>query len=409
MAKKKETNAKSTKKKETKKQEATKSTSKSVDSVQDRVARVRASLLGAFGVNAIMEGTDLEKYNFGRISTGSIKLDVELGGGIPIGRIIQISGSKSDGKSTLTDYIAKNAQIKIVEWDWTKRYMEKGREQCEVIPRRLEGLLVGFLDAEGTKTLDWTRDTIGVNTDVWSYTQPSGAEETFDMAHEMQLAGVNLIIVDSIDSLVPTKVYEKNFDETAQMGIKQKLIGDFLRKFTMTNNKLVREGKLPCTLILINQLREKIGAYGDPEYTPGGRALGFYTSVDLRLRKGDWITEGKGDNKLIVGQEIKFKTHKNKTYKQQRTGSFDFYFDSTLDGSHEMGEIDNFKSIVVLGIEYGIIERAGAWFKYNGNNLAQGADNTVTYLKHNQDVYNEIKDKLFKLIKEEDKGDDSNE
>ena len=388
MAKKKET-VKETKKESVK------------DSVQERLARVRTSLLANFGVNAVIEGSDLKEYTFGRLSTGSIKLDVELGGGIPIGRIIQISGSKSDGKSTLTDFIAKNAQNTVVEWNWTKRYVEKGREKSEVIPRKLDGLLVGFLDAEGTKTLEWTHDTIGVNTDIWSYTQPSGAEETFDMAHDMQLAGVNLIIIDSIDSLVPTKVYEKSFDETAQMGIKQKLIGDFLRKFTMTNNKLIREGNLPCTLILINQLREKIGVYGDPEYTPGGRALGFYTSVDLRLRKGDWLTEGTGDRKVIVGQEIKFKTHKNKTYKQQRTGSFDFYFDDTMDGKHTMGSIDNFKSIIILGVEYGIIERAGAWFKYEGENLAQGAENTVTYLSHHLDIYEEIKTKLFKIIKDD--------
>lgn len=536
-------------KKEAKKKEVKKDTTVKENekvSVKDRVKDIRLSLLKSFGDNAVIEGADLEKANFGRISTGSLKLDVELGGGVPIGRIIQIAGNKSDGKSTLTDIIASNAQKQRVDWIWTRRGNEKGREVVEEVPKVTEGLIVGFLDAEGHKTIDWTRDTLGVDTDNWIYTQPSGAEEAFDIAHQMQLDGVNLIILDSIDSIVPTKLYEKDFGDSAQMGIKAKLIGDFLRKFTMTNNKLFREGRLPCTLILINQVREKIGcfhynskvlledgttesigkivnnklpltvmsynertgelepkritnwfdngvadepfltiktdkpqtngfssfsctpnhliltpygyvkaeelkvgdkviqtlpnytkreaiivsieekeqdeythkydlevednhnyivsniivhnSYGDPLFTPGGKALDFYTSIDLRLRRGDWITEGTGDNKVIVGQVIKFKTHKNKTYKQQRSGEFDFYFDSTSDGSHAMGTIDNFKSIIILGVEYGVIERAGAWFRYKGQQLAQGAENTVTYLKHHMDTYELIKKELFELI-----------
>lgn len=399
---------KETKKKETKKKVATdkkepksKSNDAKDSNVQDKVKAIRLSLLKSFGDNAVIEGSDLEKANFGRISTGSLKLDVELGGGIPIGRITQIAGNKSDGKSTLTDIIASNAQKQTVKWTWTRRHNEKGRELVEEIPKEVNSLVVGFLDAEGHKSIDWSRDVLGVDTDNWIYTQPSGAEEAFDIAHQMQLDGVNLIVLDSIDSIVPTKIYEKDFGDSAQMGIKAKLIGDFLRKFTMTNNKLFREGKLPCTLILINQVREKIGAYGDPLFTPGGKALDFYSSVDLRLRRGDWITEGTGDNKVIVGQVIKFKTHKNKTYKQQRSGEFDFYFDSTSDEKHLIGSIDNFKSTIILGAEYGVIERAGAWFRYKGENLAQGAENTITYLKHNMDKYEAIKEELFHIILEE--------
>lgn len=396
---KKETKKKSIKKDNSKEKEAKKESS---SNVQDRVKAIRLSLLKSFGDNAVIEGADLEKANYGRISTGSLKLDVELGGGIPIGRITQIAGNKSDGKSTLTDIIASNAQKQKVKWVWTKRHNEKGRELVDEIPKEMDGLVVGFLDAEGHKSIDWTRDVLGVDTDSWIYTQPSGAEEAFDIAHQMQLDGVNVIVLDSIDSIVPTKIYEKDFGDSAQMGIKAKLIGDFLRKFTMTNNKLFREGKLPCTLILINQVREKIGSYGDPLFTPGGKALDFYSSIDLRLRRGDWITEGTGDNKVIVGQVIKFKTHKNKTYKQQRSGEFDFYFDSTLDGKHKIGSIDNFKSTIILGAEYGVIERAGAWFRYKGENLAQGAENTITYLKHNMDKYEAIKEELFHIILNEE-------
>ena len=136
-----------------------------------------------------------------------------------------------------------------------------------------------------------------------------------------------------------------------------------------------------------------------PEYTPGGRAIEFYISVDLRLRRGDWIVEGKGDNKEIVGQVIKFKTNKNKTYKQQQTGEFDFYFQDN--GANRAGSIDNFKEIVIAGMDYGVIERAGSWFKYNNQNLAQGADNTVAFLRENPQMFNAIKDELFSIVERE--------
>lgn len=133
-----------------------------------------------------------------------------------------------------------------------------------------------------------------------------------------------------------------------------------------------------------------------PTFTPGGKAIEFYVSVDIRLRRGDWLIEGKGENKRIVGQVIKFKTHKNKTYKQQQTGEFDFYFDNAE--GHKIGEIDNFKEIIIAGIEYGIIERAGSWMRYKGENLAQGADNTIAFLKNNLDKFNQIKEELFKIV-----------
>lgn len=369
------------------------------------IDNIRLELLKEFGANAIIKGEDLEKAKYGRISTGSIALDLALGGGVPIGRATQISGAKSSGKSSTCDHIAKNAQATSVHWEWTERKAEKGREVVTPKDIAVEGLTVAYLDLEGTKTIDWSRDCIGVDTDSWLYAQPSGAEEALEMAHSMQKKGVNVIFIDSVDSLIPVKAYETELGESVQMGIKQKLIGDYLKKYTATNNKLAREGKLPCTLILINQLREKIGAYGDSEYTVGGRAIEYYISVDLRLRRGDWLVEGKGENKQIVGQVIKFKTHKNKTYKQQQTGSFDFYFDDTLDG-HKMGEIDVFKDIVMEAIAWGVIERAGAWFKYKGQNIAQGAQNTADYLKENNELFTQIRDELFTIIKVDAKEQD---
>lgn len=363
------------------------------------VDNIRVGLLKKFGSNAIIMGADHEKAQYGRISTGSINLDLKLGGGIPIGRMTQISGAKSTAKSTLCDHIVKNAQTTKVEWIWTERKESKGREIVEEHHKKIDGLICAYLDVEGTKTIDWTRDTIGVDTDNWLYAQPSGLEECLEMAHQMQKDGVHLIVIDSIDSLEPTKEYESQMGESVQMGLKPKMIGEYCRKYTATNNMLVRRGDLPCTVILINQLREKIGAYGDIEYTPGGRAIEFYISVDLRLRRGDWIVEGKGDSKEIVGQVIKFKSHKNKTYKQQQSGEFDFYFEDTPIA--KAGEIDTFKEVVVAGINYGVIERTGSWFKFHGENIAQGADNTVVYLRENPEVFKQVKDELFSIVERE--------
>ena len=150
----------------------------------------------------------------------------------------------------------------------------------------------------------------------------------------------------------------------------------------------------PFTLIFINQLREKIGAYGDAEYTPGGRAIGYTASVDLRLRKGDWITNGSGNNKCFVGQVVKYKIEKNKTYKRMQTGEFDFYYDEN-DLDIPVGHNDNFKSIVQLGIERGLIERGGAWFFLNKGTehevKFQGQDNLIAYLRANDGLVEDIK------------------
>lgn len=133
-----------------------------------------------------------------------------------------------------------------------------------------------------------------------------------------------------------------------------------------------------------------------PEYTPGGRAIEFYISVDLRLRRGDWITIGSGDDKQIIGQVLKYKTHKNKTYKQQQTGDVDFYFD--VNERVPVAHFDNAKEIVVEGIVWGVIERAGAWFKYKGENIAQGADNTVRAILSDKALFESVKKDLFDLV-----------
>lgn len=223
---------------------------------------IRLELLKKYGANAVVLGSDMEKCTYGRIHTGSITLDMALGGGVPVGRAMQISGAKSSCKTTICNHIAQNAQQTVVEWTYTERRNEKGREIVTETKKRTDGLLVGYIDVEGTQDPEWL-EAIGVDTDSWLYNKPSGLEEALNIAHDMQLAGVNVIFLDSIDSLEPVQHYETEAGESVRMGIKQQQIGEYLRKYTATNNMLERKGELPCTLILLNQLREKIGAYGD--------------------------------------------------------------------------------------------------------------------------------------------------
>lgn len=131
-----------------------------------------------------------------------------------------------------------------------------------------------------------------------------------------------------------------------------------------------------------------------PEYEPGGRSIGFTCSVSLRLRRGDWITVGTGDNKRIIGQIVKYKTHKNKTYKQQQTGEFDFYFDEG--GTVPPGHIDTAKELIILAIVYGVIEKRGSWFYYKGQQLSQGTENAVEVVRNNEQMFNEIREATVK-------------
>jgi recombination protein RecA len=200
------------------------------------------------------------------------------------------------------------------------------------------------------------------------------------MLIDMQRSGeVQVGVLDSVAALSPIKEQESDMEDTTRMGIPQQLMGEYCRKFQASNNRLSREGKTPFTILAINQLREKIGAYGDPEYTPGGRAKGFTATIDLRLRRGDWIQEGKGESKEIVGQTVKYKIDKNKTFKRMQTGEFDFYFAKNASGI-PVGYNDNCKEVIMCGIEWGVIERAGAWFKYNGEKY-QGLAELISALK----------------------------
>lgn len=327
-----------------------------------------------FGANCITIGVpkddDGNVKPIKRLSTGSIALDLALGGGIPEGRFIEMSGAYSSTKTTQALHIIREAQK--------------------------EGLVCALVDVEGTTDEAFLK-AIGVNAEALLYSQPDGMEEACQLLLDMQRSGeVHLAVLDSIAAMSPNKEQETSMEDTVRMGIPQQILGEFFRKFQANNNRLNREGKRPFTLIGINQLREKIGAYGDPEYTPGGRAKGFTCSVDLRLRRGDWITEGSGNDKEIVGQVVKFKIEKNKTFKRMQTGEFDFYFAENNAGVPVFFN-DNEKEIVMCGVEWGIIERTGSWFVCFGQKY-QGLNALVTALKDDPEMVQKLKAEVLKLI-----------
>lgn len=325
-----------------------------------------------FGEGAITLGLpSSSQKEIKRIKTGSLCLDVDLGGGIPIGRITEISGGFSSGKSTQIMHIIRNAQ---------QHY----------------GFITAILDAEGTYDEAYFL-ALGVDPQMCYYSEPSSLEEGTQLILDLQRNGaIQLAVIDSIAAMSPNKVQSSDMDESVQLGIAPKLWGEFLSKFQMNNNLLERQGKVPVTLIGANQLRERIGAYGDPEYTTGGRAWGFYKSVDIRFRKGDWITQGKGDNREIVGQITKYKIEKNKTYKRMRVGEFDFFFTDNVRGIPPFYN-DNAKEVIMLAIECDIIKKGGAWFKYKDLKF-QGVENLISALMQDDSLMQELTDKIVSTV-----------
>ncbi|MBR2724352.1 MAG: hypothetical protein IKB72_02810 [Ruminococcus sp.] len=340
--------------------------------------KLMSDLNKKFGANCITLGVPKDEEgnikSIERLSTGSIALDLALGGGIPEGRFIELSGAYSSTKTTQALHIIREAQKK--------------------------GYVCALVDVEGT-TDEAFLEALGVDVSTLLYSQPDGMEEACQLILDMQKSGeVQLCVLDSIAAMSPNKEQETAMEDTIRMGIPQQILGEFFRKFQANNNRLNRENKTPFTLIGINQLREKIGAYGDPEYTPGGRAKGFACSVDIRLRRGDWITEGVGNDKEIVGQVVKFKIEKNKTFKRMQTGEFDFYFADNNAGVPVFYN-DNEKEIVMCGVEWGIIERTGSWFVCFGQKY-QGLTALVNALKSDPEMVQKLKSEVLKLIVHKD-------
>jgi RecA/RadA recombinase len=196
----------------------------------------------------------------------------------------------------------------------------------------------------------------------------------------------------------PNKVQDSKMDEPTQMGIKQKLLGEYFGKYTANNNRISREGRRMFTLVGINQEREKIGSYGDPTYTPGGRAKGFFCCVDIRLRRGDWIQQGTGNNKEIVGQVVKYKVEKNKTFRRMMTGEFDYYF-AENEANVDVYQFDNEKEIIMCAVSWGVIDKKGSWL-YIGERGFQGTEKLAEALKQEPETVRDLKDKVLRLVLE---------
>ncbi|MFV8419103.1 recombinase RecA [Mycoplasma sp. CR] len=298
------------------------------------------------GEESIMILGDIPYISIDTFHSGSYILDKILGiKGFPKGKIIEIYGPESSGKTTL----ALNAIAEV----------QKG------------GGIAAFIDAEHAIDSEYAQ-RIGVDTSKLILSQPNSGEQALEIVDILAKTGkIDLIVVDSVAALVPEA--ELNGEMTdLQIGAQARLMSKGLRKITGNLNKN------KTTIIFINQIREKVGViFGSPETTPGGRALKFYASVRIEVRKGSPIVEGKD----IVGCEIKYKVVKNKLSIPYKTGQSELYF--------SVG-IDKYGELVDLAIENGILEKKGAWFSYKGENVAQGKKNMRTFIVNNPPLYNEI-------------------
>lgn len=340
--------------------------------INPAVQKLVADLNKKHGENSIQIGIQ-EDSNIVRIPTGSISLTLATGGGLPEGRFTQFSGPLSSTKTSQALHIVREAQ-KL-------------------------GYVCAYYDVEGTVTADYF-EMLGVDISNILYSRPAGQEECLQSVLDLQKSGiVNLAVIDSLEALSPTKEQDSEMDEVVRMGVKQQLFGEFFRKFTAGNNRLTREGKRPFTLIGLNQLREKMGGYGDPEFVPGGRALGFYASVDIRLRKGDWCIEGKGESKEVVGQTVKFKVEKNKTFKRMTTGEFNFYF-APNSLNVPVGHNDNVNEIIVEAIAWDLIKRTGAWYNYKEHKL-NGKNGVIEFLRNNPEEVDALYKEVLKIVESE--------
>jgi recombination protein RecA len=299
-----------------------------------------------FGKGSIMKLGTAAKMDIEVIPTGCLALDIALGvGGVPKGRIIEIYGPESSGKTTVTLQIAAEAQ---------KR-----------------GGAVAFIDAEHALDPSYARK-LGVNTDELLVSQPDTGEQALEITETLVRSNaLDVIIIDSVAALVPRAEIDGEMGDS-HIGLQARLMSQALRKLTAAINKS------NCTVLFINQLREKIGIlFGNPETTTGGRALKFYSSIRLDIRKIDIIKIG--DN--VIGNRSRIKVTKNKVAPPFKQAEFDIMFNEGI--SKEGNLID-------IAVNEDIVQKGGAWFSYKGIRLGQGRENSKLYLKDNPDTALEI-------------------
>lgn len=316
-----------------------------------------------YGKGAVMKlGDPTSQMNVETIPTGSLSLDIALGlGGIPKGRIVEIYGPESSGKTTVTLHMIAEVQ---------KR-----------------GGIAGFIDAEHALDPTYAKN-IGVDIDNLYISQPDNGEQALEITETMVRSGaVDIVVVDSVAALVPKAEIDGDMGDS-HVGLQARLMSQALRKLTAVISKS------NCTVIFINQLREKVGVmFGNPETTTGGRALKFYSSVRLDVRRIESLKSG-GE---VIGNRTRVKVVKNKIAPPFKEAEFDIMFGK---GISKVGDI------VDLASNLDIINKSGAWYAYQGNKIGQGRENTKIYLEEHPDICQEIENKIRDYYKFDGSNDD---
>jgi len=309
-----------------------------------------------FGKGSVMMMNEKTNMEIDVISTGSIGLDMALGiGGLPKGRVVEIYGPESSGKTTLATHVIAEAQKK--------------------------GGMCAFIDAEHAFDSVYAKK-LGVDIDNLLISQPDYGEQALEIADRLILSGaLDVVVIDSVAALVPKSELEGEMGDS-KMGLQARLMSQALRKLTATIHKT------NCCCIFINQLREKIGVmFGNPETTTGGNALKFYASVRLDIRRMTQIKDGDE----AVGNHVKVKVVKNKVAPPFRQAEFDIIYG---EGISKVGEI------IDMGVELGIVQKSGSWFSYNNDKLGQGRESVKQLMLDNPEMAAEIETKIREKVKE---------
>ncbi|MBK1988579.1 recombinase RecA [Sphaerospermopsis aphanizomenoides BCCUSP55] len=323
---------------------------------QKALNMVLSQIERSFGKGAIMRLGDATRMRVETISTGALTLDLALGGGLPKGRVIEIYGPESSGKTTVALHAIAEVQR--------------------------NGGIAAFVDAE--HALDPTyAGALGVDIENLLVSQPDTGEAGLEIVDQLvRSAAVDIVVIDSVAALVPRAEIEGDMGD-AHVGLQARLMSQALRKITGNI------GKSGCTVIFINQLRQKIGVtYGSPETTTGGNALKFYASVRLDIRRIQTLKKGTDE----FGNRVKVKVAKNKVAPPFRIAEFDIIFGK---GVSTLG------CLVDLAEETGVLLRKGAWYSYNGDNISQGRDNAIKYLEEKPEFADKIKEQVREKL---DKG-----
>lgn len=328
---------------------ATKEDSKQADGKQKALNIVLNQIERTFGKGAIMRLGDATRMKVETISTGALTLDLALGGGLPKGRVIEIYGPESSGKTTVALHAISEVQR--------------------------QGGIAAFVDAE--HALDPTyASALGVDIENLLVSQPDTGESALEIVDQLvRSAAVDIVVIDSVAALVPRAEIEGDMGDV-HVGLQARLMSQALRKITGNI------GKSGCTVIFINQLRQKIGVtYGSPETTTGGNALKFYASVRLDIRRIQTLKKGTDE----FGNRVKVKVAKNKVAPPFRVAEFDIIFGK---GVSTLG------CLVDIAEETGVLLRKGAWYSYNGDNISQGRDNAIKYLDENREFAKKIEEQV---------------